>query len=471
MSALPILRILSLLLGCMLVTQSASLYAQEAAALYATYCAGCHGSRLDGGSGGALIKTEWNYGRGRNHLIRNITYGIADTEMAAWNRVLDRDQIANLATYIEESQRTPLSARRPLPEQIETADYTLQVEQLVVEGIDSPWGIAFLDSDTALVTERGGGIRRLVQGHLDPVAIQGVPRPLQTRIGGLMGIVVDPNYAENGWIYLAMSHTTGDADDASEPAMTRILRGRIKEDTWTDQEILFQVTDTEQVADGHRWGGTLLFDREGYLYFTIGDMAQGESAQDLSKATGKTFRIHPDGTIPEDNPFVGVAGAMPAIFTVGNRNTQGLAQHPETDALWSTDHGPMGGDEVNILVPGGNYGWPEVTYGIDYSGEVVSERTEDPAFISPILQWTPSIAVSPAAFVTEDHFPAWKHHLMVGALAYEELRRLVVGQGTILEQETILKGYGRVRDVEEGPDGALYVLLNNPDKIIRLSPR
>lgn len=446
------------------------LKAQDAKTNYKLYCAGCHGASMQGNSATALIKRNWTYGRGKGHLIRNITYGIEGTEMNGWNEYLTAEEIEALAGYIEEAQVTPLQAIMPLPERVKTEEYSLKVEQVVTEGLDSPWAIAFVHSQYALITERKGHIRILKDGVLQPEPVKGLPLPMQTRIGGLMGIAIDPQYASNGWIYLSMSHTSGDPFDEGAAGMTRIIRGRIHNNTWVDQEILFQVPDSMQVANGHRWGGPLLIDSNGYLYFTIGDLAEGPASQKKTKPHGKTYRIYTDGTVPEDNPFAQEAGAFPGIFTLGNRNSQGLAEHPETGAIWSTDHGPMGGDELNILRKGNNYGWPIVTYGKDYDGSTVSPRTQQEGMEQPVTYWTPSIAVSEAEFIEGPLFTKWENDLLVGALAYEEVRRIALDGDTVVEQEVILKSYGRIRDIEISPDGSIYLILNSPDKIVRLTP-
>jgi glucose/arabinose dehydrogenase len=286
-----------------------------------------------------------------------------------------------------------------------------------------------------------------------------------------MDIALDPKYQQNGWVYLSYSQTNRNIQDRDAPGMTRIIRGKIKDHEWTDEQTLFEVPDSLFVVRGDRWGCRFLFDKSGYLYFTIGDMGKAMASQDLSRPTGKVYRINPDGSIPKDNPFVNAPGALPAIFTIGNRNVQGIAQHPVTGAIWATDHGPRGGDELNILKKGANYGWPLITYGIDYSGKTVSEKTEQDSMEQPIAQWTPSIAVCPAEFMTSPLFDKWKNNLMVGALAYEELRRLVIVNNKVIKQELILKGYGRVRDIKTSPDGSLYVLLNKPDMVLRLTAR
>ena len=457
-------------LGIMLAPL-AMVWAQDGASLYETNCAGCHGARMEGGSATALIKTDWKYATNSGLLTRVITYGISGTEMAGWHARLSEEEIQAVASYIETAQTQPLAARKPLPSSLSTEQYTLEIKKIVGEGLESPWSIAFIDEHRAFVTELQGGIRLLVDGSLDPNPVRGVPRPLENNYGGFMGIALDPDYGANGWVYLAIAHTPYDPGDAGAAAMTSVVRGRIREHTWADEEVLFRVPQALNVAGGNRWGGRLLFGSDGYLYFSIGDMAEGPASQDLRRAIGKTYRIHPDGSIPNDNPYVDEPGALGAIFTIGNRNTQGLAEHPVTGEIWSTDHGPMGGDELNILRSGGNYGWPEVTYGLDYDGSTVSTETEAEGMTRPVIYWTPSPAVCPAEFVNSSLFPRWENNLLIGALAFEELRRIVIENDRVTHEETILKGFGRVRDVKTSPDGSIYVLLNRPDMIIRLRPQ
>ncbi|MEK6480586.1 PQQ-dependent sugar dehydrogenase [Catalinimonas sp. 4WD22] len=444
--------------------------ATDGASIYKSYCAGCHGAQLQGNSAGALIKTDWIYGRGKGALIKNVKYGIEGTEMAAWNKVLNDEEINAVVDFVIEAQETPPSARRSIPEQINTEDYLLNIEQVVIEGITTPWAIEFVDEKKALISERGGNLQWMINGQLDKQAIKGLPPTYEEKTGGYMDIALDPDYSNHGWVYLAYSHTDGDLEDENAPAMTKIVRARIKDHQWAEEQTLFEVHDSLLVERGNRWGCRLMFDQEGLLYFTIGDMDQAMASQDLGKATGKVFRIKTDGSIPDDNPFADEEGALPAIFTIGNRNVQGIDQHPVTGEIWASEHGPMGGDELNILRKGNNYGWPVITYGIDYSGEIVSEKTHQEGMEQPITQWTPSIAVCPIEFNTSPLFPKWQNNLLVGALAYEELRRLVIEDEEVISQEMILKNLGRVRDIKTSPDGALYIVLNNPDMILRITP-
>ena len=460
-----------ILFSFILFLSSEYLFAQLGAPIYKTYCAGCHGAQLQGNTAAKLIKTDWKYGRGRDAIFRNIKFGIPSTEMIRWGATLKDEEIKAVADYIISAQEVSPNTVRPIPARLTTKDYVLKVEKLVTTDLHTPWGIEFVDNHRALVTERTGAIRWMVDGKLDPQPIQGVPKTYaQNSTGGYMDIAIDPGFSKNGWIYLAYSHTKGNPSARDVVGMTKVVRGRIKGHQWIEEQTLFEVPDSLKISGGNRWGGRLMFDKKGFLYFSIGDMARANDSQNPGKPSGKVFRIHADGSIPKDNPFVGEKGKLPAIFTMGNRNVQGLAQHPVTGDLWATEHGPMGGDEVNILKKGANYGWPVITYGMDYDGSVVSKETKKDGMEQPVLQWTPSIAVCPAEFITSDLFPKWKNNLLVGALAFEEIRRLVIENNKVTEQELILKGVGRVRDLKTGPDGALYVLLNDPDIILRISP-
>ncbi|MEO7599948.1 MAG: PQQ-dependent sugar dehydrogenase, partial [Opitutus sp.] len=334
----------------------------------------------------------------------------------------------------------------------------------------TPWGIEFIDAHRALVTERPGRLRWIVDGRLDPQPIQGLPVPVQYADAGMMDVALDPDYAKNGWVYLAFSHSLDGGTGKDSPAMTKVIRGRIRDHEWLDEQTVFALPPEHYVTRAYRWGCRLLFDEKGDLYFSIGDLARDDDVQNLSRPSGKIYRVHPDGSIPADNPFADRAGALPAIYTYGNRNAQGLARHPVTGQIWETEHGPMGGDELNLLKKGANYGWPLVTYGRNYNGAPISALTEHAGMESPVVEWTPSIAVCPAEFYTGTLFPEWRNDLFVGALAYEEVRHLVIKDNRVVSQEIILKNLGRVRDIKTGPDGALYVLLNHPDILLRLVP-
>ena len=447
-------------------------YSQDGKMLYQTYCMGCHGFNLEGGNASALIKDDWAFGRSRGLMVRNVKHGIPGTEMIAWGEVLGDEGVRAVVDYIIQAQENPPQAERNFPEKLETADYTLKVEVLAKGEIRTPWGIEFADENTAFVTEQAGELRWLKNGKLDPKPITGIPEihAFQGTLGGLMDVALDPNYKKNGWVYLAFSQTDGVVGDRESLALTKIVRGKVKGYKWVKEEEIFSAPESIRVSRASRWGGRLIFDRDGYLIFGIGDLDVGEDCQNLTRANGKIFRLHPDGSIPDDNPFLNVEGALPGIYAYGSRNAQGFAMHPETGEIWFTEHGPMGGDELNILKKGANYGWPVITYGKNYDGNAVSQLTEKEGMEQPFTYWTPSIAVCPAEFCNTEKFLAWQNHLFVGALAFEEIRRLHIENGYLIVDEVFLKNYGRVRDLKFGPDGALYVLLNKPDVILRLTP-
>jgi glucose/arabinose dehydrogenase len=331
-------------------------------------------------------------------------------------------------------------------------------------GLREPWGIDFIADDTALVTEKRG---RLWQVTSDSkVEIKGIPDSVDRGQGGLLDVATDPDYAENGWVYLSFSHADA---NARKKLMTKIVRGKIQDGQWTEEQTLFQAKAEDYMDSGHHFGSRITFDKQGHLFFGIGDRGTMDMAQDLTKPNGKIHRIMHDGSIPKDNPFVVTEGAYPSIYSYGNRNPQGNIIHPETGLLWETEHGPKGGDELNVIKPGVNYGWPKISYGINYSGTVLTPHTALPGMAQPVSQWTPSIAVCGLDVYTGDLFPEWKGRLLVGALAYQTVRLVEVNGENYVSEQTLIQDKGRVRDVTTGPDGAIYVAL--PSKVVRITPK
>lgn len=455
----------------LLLTASAA--AQTAAELYQTSCAACHGAQMQGAAQySPLRKRDWLYGGSKAEMVRTVTYGIAGKEMIPWGKVLSAQQIEGLVDYIIASRDAMPAAPAAKPDTLKLADYTVHIERLVETGFrSSPWGIEFVDAHRALITEQRGGLRWLVDGKLDPEPILGLPETVQYGTGGMLDLALDPDYALNGWIYIGYVHPLGNSGRTDErPAMTRIIRGRVIDYRWVQQELLFNVPDDLYFINRGRWGCRMLFDKAGQLYFTIGDIRENDDVQKLNKPAGKTYRINRDGSIPKDNPYAGRADALQAIFTIGNRNVQGIAQHPVTGQIWGTEHGPMGGDELNILRLGRNYGWPVISYGIDYDGKPITNLTEKEGMEQPVKYWKPSPALSAMEFYTGDLFPKWKNQAFVGALVFQEIKRLKLDGEKVAEEEIFMKGYGRVRDIKTGPEGAIYILLNEPDQVLRLTP-
>jgi glucose/arabinose dehydrogenase len=352
---------------------------------------------------------------------------------------------------------------------LQTQDYDVKVE-VFADNLQIPWAIDFLDTNTALITERPGRLRLVKNGVLQPDPVSGTPDVLNEGQGGLMDVAIDPKFNENGWVYLSYSHVLKETGGERPPAMTCIVRGRIKNNTWVDQQILFEAPHNTYRTARHHYGSRIVFDPQGYLYFSIGDRGADNQAQDIKRPNGKIHRIHTDGRIPQDNPFVAHAGAIPSIFSYGHRNPQGMAVHPMTGQVWVTEHGPMGGDELNLIVKGRNYGWPEITYGRNYNGTLITENTHKDGMEQPSMYWKPSTAVCGLDFYRGNLFPKWRNKLLVGALKYEDVRLLNIENDRVMHEEVIVKNLGRVRDVSTGPDGAIYVVLNTPNIVLRLTP-
>ena len=285
--------------------------------------------------------------------------------------------------------------------------------------------------------------------------------------GGLLDVALHPRYSQagNDWIYLTYGSKSADG-----LAMTAVIRGRLRNGEFVDQQQIFMANASLFRPGGQRFGSRILFDGKGHMFFSIGDRAAPGDEQDLTRPNGKIHRVYDDGRIPADNPFVHQAGAIPSIWSFGHRNPQGLAFSPVTGEMWESEHGPRGGDELNIIRKGHNYGWPVITYGINYDGTPITDHTAQLGMDQPVTDWVPSIATSAIAFYTGDRFPQWKNNLFLGSLAAEELRRLELNGEVVTHQEILFKGIGRVRDVVNGPDGYLYLVFNQPDRIERIAP-
>lgn len=344
----------------------------------------------------------------------------------------------------------------------------------VAEGLVHPWSIAFLPGGDMLVTERPGRLRIVRNGRLLPDAVAGVPAVLAQGQGGLLDVVPHPQFASNRLLYLSFSKPLADGSGAT----TAVVRGRFENDRLTDVEQIFEAVSRGR---GH-YGSRLAFDRDGYLFITVGDRQappQGDlaahPAQDLSNHHGTVVRLHDDGRVPADNPFVNRAGARPEIWTYGHRNAQGLAIHPETGDVWANEHGPQGGDELNLIKPGLNYGWPVVGYGVNYrSGRAIHEGTHREGMEPPVHVWVPSIATSGLMIYTGDRFPAWRGNLFVGGLAGQQLARLAMNGQRVEIEETLVRTMGRIRDVRQGPDGNIYLAIDDrggaSTSVVRLEP-
>jgi glucose/arabinose dehydrogenase len=333
----------------------------------------------------------------------------------------------------------------------------------LAEGLENPWGIAFLPDGRMLVTERKGEIRIIENGKLIDSKVDNVPSVFAKGQGGLLDITLHPDYASNGWIYLTYSKPGEDGTSA-----TTLTRTKITGNAFTETEELFSALPFTN-SDYH-FGSRIVFDKKGHVFISSGERGTKPNSQDLSNHLGKVIRLNEDGTVPSDNPFVNTPNAKPEIWSYGHRNPQGLFYDTTTDTFYEVEHGPKGGDELNIVQPGNNYGWPVITYGIDYDGSIISDLTEKEGMEQPIHYWVPSIATCGMTKLKGDKYPGWKENIFVGALAATHVARVELQDGNVVATEKILDKVGRVRAVSEGPDGYLYVVTEAPGYVLRLIP-
>ena len=441
-------------------TTSSERSIERGEALYTEFCSSCHGANLEGGMAPSMADSDWAHGGTDEDIRRIINEGLEEAGMPGFGDVIRGTNLYDLVSYI----RSDVRAKDTAPvDRVFSVQDQVQIEDWATD-LKEPWGVHFIADDTALVTEKSGKLWRVSSD--ERTRIKGVPKSVDKRQGGLLDVATDPEYSENGWVYLSFSHADAEDDNA---LMTKIVRGRIKDDAWADEQTLFQAKPEDYIKTGFHFGSRITFDSSGHLYFGIGDRGKKEMAQDITKPNGKIHRIMRDGSIPQDNPFVDSEGAYPSIFAYGNRNPQGTIVHPYSGVVWETEHGPRGGDELNAIKSGVNYGWPKISYGINYNGTELTPHTALPDMAQPVSQWTPSIAVCGLDVYTGNLFPGWKGRLMAGALAYETVRLIDVADETYLGEVTLMQDEGRVRDVTTGPDGAIYVAL--PNRIVRLSPK
>lgn len=336
--------------------------------------------------------------------------------------------------------------------------------ETVVTGIPVPWGMVWLPNGDMLITNRSGELYRFSNSSLsEPIA--GLPEINAFSQGGLMDLELHPDYEDNGWIYISYSSPEGDGRGAN----TAIMRARIEGNSLVDREVLYKAEPNSR--RGQHFGGRIEFDKEGYLYFSVGDRGNRDvNPQDITRDNGKIYRLHDDGTVPDDNPFVDNPDAVKAIYSYGHRNPQGMAMHPETGQIWTHEHGPRGGDEINIIEKGNNYGWPVISYGINYNGTEFAEDTHREGMEQPAWYWDPSIAPSGMDFVTSDKYPEWKGHLLVGSLKFNYVVICYLDGNTVTREEILFDGIGRVRNIRQAPDGFLYVATEG-NGIVRIVPK
>lgn len=348
---------------------------------------------------------------------------------------------------------------------IDPANFKGYEIETVVDGLEVAWGMVFLPDGSMLITEQKGDLIHFKNG--EKILVEGVPKVEYKNQGGLLDIELHPNYKANGWIYFSYSSAI---ENQGKGSNTAIMRAKLSDNKLVNQEVLYEATPN--TTKGGHYGSRLEFDREGYLYISIGERQNRDvNPQDITRDNGKIYRLNDDGSIPLDNPFYNTEGAKKAIYSYGHRNPQGMAMHPVTGKIWTHEHGPQGGDEINIIEAGKNYGWPKITYGINYDDSKITDDTSLPGMEQPIHYWVPSIAPSGMAFVTSDKYPSWKGNLMVGSLKFKYLDRCILEDETVVKEEKIMENMvGKVRNVRQAPDGYLYVSVEQLG-IVRIIPQ
>jgi aldose sugar dehydrogenase len=486
------------------------------AALFTATCSGCHGTTELTGRAPWLFDQKWLDGTDDEKIATTVRKGVPEKGMVGFTpEQLSDPQIFQLIAYI----RTATANLKPKPTYVADPDgHVVSSEkqafkmEVLSRDVNTPFGLAFLPDGRLLITERNGTLRVLDKNKLSE-PIKGTPKPHVQQDGGFLDVTVHPQYAKNGWIYLSYSEVqpgyvapppTPPADAAAAPAApaaatppaaapapagnaaapaalnagfgggqgrgrggppqppsnTVIVRGKInKNNEWTDQQVVFRSPTELYVSSSVHFGSRFAWDREGHLFFTLGERGTMQNAQDLKNPLGKVHRVNDDGTVPKDNPFVNTPAADATIWSYGHRNPEGLAWEPGTGRLWESEHGPSGGDEINIIEKGHNYGWGVASKGLQ--GGIT--KTSEPGMDDPIVYYTPAIAPAGITFYTGTRYPGWKNtSLFVGGLVGQQLRRLEISDEKVVNQEILFAEFGRVRDIVQGPDGYLYVALQSP---------
>jgi aldose sugar dehydrogenase len=457
-----------------------------AATLFASTCAPCHGTDLAGGRAPTLFSERLLASNDDDTLAAKIRDGVPNTAMQPFKGTLDDQQIWQLVAYIRTTAANlkdkPVFVPDPNNQVIKSERQTFRIE-VVAPGLETPWGLAFLPDGRLLVTERPGRLRIIDKGKLLPDPVQGTPKVWERQDSGMLDVAIHPQYATNGWIYLAYTEVVsgyvappqadapapdpaaaaggrgrGRGGPPSPPSMTVFVRGKIdKSNRWVEEQLLYRAPSDLYTPSGSHYGTRFLFDKAGHLFYSLGERGDMTNAQDLSKPLGKIHRVNDDGSIPKDNPFVNTPNALPSIWTYGHRNPQGLAWDA-AGVLWESEHGPTGGDEINVIEKGKNYGWGVISMGLQNG---ITERSHE-GMEQPIVYYTPTIAPSGITVYSGTKYPGWKNNLFVAALAGQQLRRLEISGRKVAHQEAVFEQFGRVRAVTTGPDDLLYVLLQNP---------
>jgi glucose/arabinose dehydrogenase len=426
------------------------------------YCSGCHDDSLS-----HFAQREWIYGEKAEEIYISIAEGREDGEMPAFNDAFDDAKIKELVIAIMNTKGTLANYNLSNSDDskiFKAKDLSYKLET-IADGFESPWGMAFLPNNEMLIADKSGELWR-VNGSGEKSEISGVPKVKYRSQGGLMDIELHPDFNENNYVYLSYSVYNEDDDDLGT---TVVSRYKLEGNSLTEAKEIYKALP--YVSTGRHYGCRLEFDNDGYLFITVGDRGRRDiHPQDLSTHPGKVHRVFDDGRIPDDNPFVNSSDAVASIYSYGHRNQQGMIKHPVTGEIWTHEHGPRGGDEINIVNKGLNYGWPVISHGVNYSGTKFTDITEKEGMEQPLHQWTPSIAPSGMDFVRGDKYPGWEGRLLVGSLKFEYVGLYELDNKRIVSEERLMVDEGRVRNVKQGPDGFIYVAVEEPGIVYKIVP-
>lgn len=433
---------------------------------YKNLCSSCHGEKVE-----MFVDRQWKHGNNKEALVKSITQGYTDNGMPSWKAALTAKEINAMADYIleaiEKGEKFHFS-EKPKSNIFKAENMTVKLDT-VVRGLSSPWGMTFLPDGGMIVTNRDGAVYR-VDKNRQKTQLTGVPEVVAEGQGGMLDVELHPKFAENNLIYL--SYSIGKTENGKKLSSTAVMRAKLEGNQLTDQKVIFEALP--YLSTRHHYGSRLEFDKNGYLFVSVGDRGQHgpKLPQSVENSCGKIHRINDDGTIPADNPFANQNKAVASIYSFGHRNPQGMVMNPATGEIWEHEHGPRGGDELNRIQKATNYGWPVISYGINYDGTVLTPLTAQDGLQQPNHYWIPSIGPSGMTFITGDRYPAWKGNLLIGSLRFQYLNRCVLENGKVVKEEILLQNIGRLRSVEMGRDGYIYVGVEGKEGyVFRLLPQ
>lgn len=436
-------------------------------------CAACHARNGSGGVASSLLDDHWTIAGDPRSMFDTVKHGLPNYGMEAYGEAYSDEQIWAITNYIYELRERHRREVNPPPGQVndtvESDHHTYRIVTWIARDLEIPWAIDWLPDGRALVTERQGTLRIAEPDGTLSRPVRDTPTVRAVGQGGLLDVAVSPDYADTGFIYLA--YTDPLERRTRGRTMTRIVRGRIENGRWTEQQDIWQARPEHYEQTRLHYGCRFAFDDAGHVFFAIGDRGRGHYVRDLASPYGKVHRLKLDGTVPDDNPFADrdPENTYLSIWSLGHRNPQGLVMHPD-GTLYETEHGPRGGDELNIIHKAADYGWHDWSYGINYNGLPFHTPwpPEDEGITMPVFVWLPSTAACGLDVVTGDAFPGWNGDLLASGLAGEIVERLRVVDGEVTEREEVIRGLGRVRDTAVSPEGEIYILLERPGRIIKL---